>query len=244
MSRIYNKKIDIDSEKVKNFFEKQTIKKKNSLISVSLQAKNPKLSEDRDIFEKNLIIPFLNLKGDETVLEIGCGLGRFAKHIKDNVKSYLGIDFSRNLIDLANKSFEKDGHILFQVMSANNIKINDLLIKPPFNLIMTMGLLMYLNDKDCANLIARISELVDNKSTIYIRESVSIINKRMTLKNFYSKELETNYNAIYRTIDEYDDLFNEFFIKKGFKLIKKDLLLKGKLINRKETNQSYWIFKK
>lgn len=75
---------------------------KNSLEAVNLQ-NDDKLASARDVHEKNLIVPWLGLTGKEKVLEIGCGIGRFVPDIINQITSYLGLDFSTQLIELAKK---------------------------------------------------------------------------------------------------------------------------------------------
>ena len=41
-------------------------------------------------------------------------------------------------------------------------------------------------------------------------EPISCIETRLTLKDFYSEGLESDYNAIYRTEPEYVDFFKKF----------------------------------
>lgn len=69
------------------------------------------------------------------------------------------------------------------------------------------------------------------------------IQGRLTLKDFYSQELECNYNAIYRSAEEYRQMFQEnapalTVIQEGFAF--------GipALNNRKETSQYYFLLKK
>ena len=49
---------------------------------------------------------------DKTILEIGCGYGGFGAGLASLAKSYIGIDISKELIDLGNK-----------VIKQNNIRI-------------------------------------------------------------------------------------------------------------------------
>lgn len=241
-NRIYGDEVKIDSKEVRDFFDLRAVKNGSSITSVNLQ-KDHVLAEARDLNEKSLIVPLLDLNGKEKVLEIGCGVGRFVPAIADKINSYLGIDFSSELIKIATENFYEFKNAKFQVMLATDIKSDELLDKPPFNLIMIMGLMVYLNDDDCNNAIDEILTLIDQKSgVIYLRESISIIDKRLTLREFYSDELEANYNAIYRTEAEYLKLIDKL-LKNGFKIFRSDILLKDGLTNRSETSQRYWILK-
>jgi hypothetical protein len=64
------------------------------------------------------------------------------------------------------------------------------------------------------------------------------------LKDFYSDELKCNYNAIYRTREELEELFEKAFFNKGFEITKKDFLTDDSLNNRKETAQYYYILER
>lgn len=64
----------------------------------------------------------LNLRADESVLDIGCGDGKITAEISERVcnGSVVGIDSSREMIELARRSFnrEKYANLVFQVADA------------------------------------------------------------------------------------------------------------------------------
>lgn len=84
----------------------------------------------------------------------------------------------------------------------------------------------------------------DYNSIVCIREPIAV-QDRLTLKNFYSNELEDNYNAIYRTRDELLAFFQETLLCSGF-IVKKEhyLFEENSLNNRKETAQYYFILER
>lgn len=47
--------------------------------------------------------------------------------------------------------------------------------------------------------------------------------ERLTLNNFYCKDLTSEYNAIYRTSNEYEEYFKQSF--KNYKIVETDLIL-------------------
>ena len=147
-------------------------------------------------------IDFSNKK----VLEIGCGIGRWAEFFHGKCASYLGLDYSENLIDIAKKSHDFED-CQFQVMSAFDIKIDELLIEPPFDVILISQVLMYINDEDLSVLINEIKGVIAEEKQVFITEPISCMDSRLTLKDFYSDELEADYNAIYRTEKEYRKFF-------------------------------------
>ena len=54
-------------------------------------------------------------------------------------------------------------------------------------------------------MIKDLNSLCASNKTIYIRETLSFLETRLTLKDFFSENLEADYNAIYRTDDEFLD---------------------------------------
>ena len=68
--------------------------------------------------------------------------------------------------------------------------------------------------------------------------------KRLTLSDFYSDSLTQNYTAIYRSIEEYDELINKYFLNNDFSMIAKGSLFDEKLKNRKETLDYYYVLKR
>ena len=96
---------------------------------------------------------------------------------------------------------------------------------------------MYINDSDIMRILKSFSGI--SPEYIYIQESISLMEGRLTLNNFESKELKTNYSAIYRTKAEYE----EYYRQAGFRILKTDLLLDDEIGGRKETNAQYWLLR-
>ena len=117
MSRLYGDKENIDSEEVKNFFSERASRELESDLSIVL-FQDKENSEQRHIEEKKLLYEHINLEGKK-VLEVGCGIGRWAEALHGKCKSFLGIDYTEDLIEIANKSYDFDD-CKFQVMSATD----------------------------------------------------------------------------------------------------------------------------
>ena len=207
MTRLYGEKEDIDKEDIKDFFDKRASKEVDSLMTITSFQEKENLDQ-RQEEESKIVLENIDLTGKK-ILEIGCGLGRWAEIFHDKCKSYLGLDYAENLINLAKENYNYE-NCEFQVMSALDIKIDELIIKPPFDIIFIAGVLIYLNDEDISQMIKEINKISSKNKIIYIRETISVMNNRLTLKDFYSKDLDANYNAIYRTKDELLDFFKEF----------------------------------
>lgn len=85
----------------------------------------------------------------------------------------------------------------------------------------------------------KINHVIHENSIIYILDTISVLDTRLTLKNFYSSELESDYNAIYRTEDE---LLEFFKIIDNIELVDKNEIFK-ELNDFDETSYKYFILK-
>lgn len=236
MARLYGEKENINKENVKEFFDKRAEKEVDSLMTITSFQDKDNLDQ-RQLEESEILINNIDFTGKK-VLEIGCGLGRWADFFHDKCDTYLGIDYAENLIELANENYKYD-NCYFQVMSALDIDIDELIIKPPFDVIFIAGVLIYLNDEDIPKLINEINNITSKDKIIYIRETTSVMDTRLTLKDFYSNDLEVDYNAIYRTKKELLDYFNEF---KNITSLKSEKIHET-LNKHDETGYRYFILK-
>ncbi len=236
MARLYGEKEDINKENIKDFFDKRAEKKVESLMTITSFQEKENLDQ-RQEEESKIVLENIDLNGKK-ILEIGCGIGRWAEIFHDKCDTYLGLDFAKNLIKIAKENYNYE-NCYFQEMSAVDIKIDELLVKPPFDIIFIAGVLVFLNDEDIPKMINQINKLISHEKTIYIRETISLMDTRLTLKDFYSENLETNYSAIYRTKEELIDFFKEF---KDITDIKDDTIYET-LKKYDETGYRYFIIK-
>ena len=234
-TRIYEDKININSNDTKEFWvnrAEQTI----NLTSVLLGAdKDSQAQLERNLKEKEILISLINNKKNLRILDIGCGIGRWAENLINNMDSYVGIDYSKGFIEYAKEKYKSNDSIEFYEMSLLDIT-NDLLSKK-FDLIICTGVLMYVNDADLLNILANVKQMLGGY--FYIQESISIMDKRLTLDNFKSEALNANYSAIYRMSSEYEKIFNDL----KFNIINTNLRLDDKIGARQETNARYWLLK-
>lgn len=207
MARLYGEKEKIDSNSIKDFFDKRAQKDVENLMTITSYHDKDNL-EKRQKEEIEVISKKIDFNGKK-LLEIGCGLGRWAEFFEDKCSEYVGIDYSENLIELAKKYFNYP-NCYFENLSATEIDECNLPVKGKFDIIFITGVLIYLNDDDIKIMIEKINKLTHSNSIIYIRETISVLDTRLTLKDFYSEELEVDYNAIYRTERELYEFFEKF----------------------------------
>lgn len=239
-TRIYNNITNIDSNNIKAFWNNRA-KAANNLNGVLLGEKFGRASGDlRNIRECAILKEFLPNNRTIDILDIGCGMGRWAANLHENTHIYHGIDFSEEFVNkLKNIYFTSESKKFF-VMSATDID-KDLLLER-YDLVIITGVMMYINDGCLDELFCKLRDLVKPQGIFYLQESISIMDDRLTLKDFLSDELHCNYSAIYRTSSDYESYIKQYLAE--FTVLKTDPLLDEQTGAREETNARYWVLQK
>ena len=234
-TRVYTDKIEIDNNSTKEFWENRA-NNINNLQTVLLGSDKTGIEQNtRNEHEKLIVESVIKQIQNPKILDIGCGIGRWAENLINQFDSYTGVDFSEGFINFASEKFANYSNIKFYNNSILNLDKE--ILNSKFNFIICTGVLMYINDSNIFDILKAFRRVTPEY--VYIQESISLMDARLTLNKFESKDLQTNYNAIYRTKQEYE----EYFKTNGFDIIKTDLLLDNKSGAREETNAQYWILK-
>ena len=98
--RIKKEKVAIDYEATKAFFKKRAEKFtiENPYSVTMYQDNNKELVIARNAKEIEKLYPYLNIGSQSKVLDIACGIGRWADALPEDITEYCGIDFSTELI--------------------------------------------------------------------------------------------------------------------------------------------------
>ena len=239
--RIYGEKADIDRENVKTFWNNNA-KKDSSLKSVLLGYDFGENSADlHNQKEAKIVLDFIG-GGKKSILDIGCGIGRWAYNLGPVIKTYTGIDFSEEFVKAANYNFRKAAGIEFFCMSAT--EIDTAKVPGKYDVVLATEVSMYINDSELVKLYAYINNFTDKGAYLYLQDTTSLLESRLTLKDFDSKELNAKYNAIYRTRNEYETFFKEYLSEFTIQENGSALLLDKDSGARDETNARYWLLRK
>lgn len=244
--RITEEIVDIDYHETKRFFEKRADKfSADNPYSVTMyQDHNKELVRERNRKETEKLLPLLKLHANSQVLDVACGIGRWADAMPDCIEEYCGVDFSGELVEIARQRNRRN-NFYFLEGAADQIEQTVLKARREgYNRILMVGILMYLNDRELTDTLAQIERISQEHTIICIREPIGI-SKRLTLKDFFSEELQDNYNAIYRTRQELRKLIDTAFLQKGFIVSQEGFLFdEDALNNRKETAQYFYILER
>lgn len=214
--RIVGEKKDISYEDVRKFFDERGSQEKKHLYNyVMYLDNNPEVAIERDRQGKEGIDKIIKIDSSMRVLDVRCGVGRWGEYFLDKGAYYVGIDGNNMMIERAENNLKQYNNKKLFLCSLQNI---DELIEENkelsnFDFIFVSGVLMYLNDEDCLNVMKCFNKLCNRNSKICIIESMSN-NERLTLDNFYSNDLNQDYSAIYRTVNEYKEIMEKAFSEK------------------------------
>ena len=237
---------NISYNDTQSFFDTRARKynKDNPYAVTMYQDEHPELVKERNDAEIRKIKPLLRLDKNSRVLDVACGIGRWSDAITEEIEEYCGIDFCSEFIELAKKRNKKENHHFYNAGSVDIKKCMDFQKKGKFNRVLVVGALMYLNDADVEKTIEQIEDICDSDAIICIREPIGI-GERLTLKEQFSEELKDTYNAIYRTKEELERIFEKKLLNKNFTIRRDECLFSGNVLNnRKETIQYYWIIER
>ena len=244
--RIVQKIEDIDYTETKQFFEHRASKfKEDNPYAVTMyQDDHPELVTERNQKEVEKLKPMLAVDQNTRLLDIACGIGRWADAITEDIDEYCGIDFSSELIKIANERNKRENFFFYEGAATDIASVLTKQKKGTYNTVLVIGILVYINDKDLDCFLEQLESSCEDHAKICIREPIGQ-QDRLTLKEFYSDELNDEYHAIYRTRDELMKFLNNSLIKKGFHIEKEGFLFEDDALNnRKETVQYFFILER
>lgn len=221
-TRIYGKKAFIDTEKVRDFFDKRAAGASPEDIATVLLG-DARILTKRNAYSKDTELPLLNVGPETRVLDLGCGIGRWAGFLLPACGFYCGVDFSPEMIRITEQVCRKQGgnfalHCMSVVEAACQ---GPAFYGGKFDAVIAAGVLPYINDPDAERMFRRLPGLLAERCVILFHVPVGL-EKRLTLKDFPSEALQTEYSAIYRTPEEYTKLFAPLF-DAGFSVAKQEL---------------------
>lgn len=225
--RIYKDKFDINTQNTKDFYNARA-KRANEMeypyTAVLLGDSSPKCGEEKNLYDREILLPLLQINSDSTVLDIGCGMGRWAENIIPDSKYYCGADFSCEMIKLAKeRCVFPDRDFDFITTSFQDLVLDpEPSHKHKFNRVIIVGVFMYINDGDLLLCMEKLNDMLEEHCIVLVKEPIAV-EQRLTLNEFESQALKSTYDAIYRTRDEYLAIFKPL-IDKGFN-IKYDSML-------------------
>lgn len=200
MAREFGSARQLDREAVKRFFDGRVprIEAVSPINAVLYQDANPALAEERSRFEIGVALPLMAPQSGGDVVDLGCGVGRWALAVAPTCRSYLGLDFAEGFLEAGRKAtagLERPERFAFELVDLSE---GELVGVPAADLVIAAGILIYLNDAAVERLVDGVVSLLKPGGKAYLREPMGI-SERLTLDRHFSAELSADYSAIYRS---------------------------------------------
>jgi SAM-dependent methyltransferase len=246
--RVYNQHVELDYGATARFFAERgrRIDEVGPLCAVLYQDQKPELAEQRSAHEIATITPRLvGGRGPLAVLDVGCGTGRWALTLADDLRSYTGLDFCPEFLDEARSATNALARPdRFAFLHADLSKgLPDAVAPGSFDTVIMAGVLLYLNDDDALRLLRQLGERLAVGGRIYLREPLGL-QARLTLESHFSQDLGAEYSSVYRGCDEFATLLQSAAQGTGLTLTHGGELYPSDLENRAETRQFCFILDK
>jgi cyclopropane fatty-acyl-phospholipid synthase-like methyltransferase len=121
-----------------------------------------------DLLQKMAIDEVLEFTGDELVLDFGCGSGRIAYWIASKVREVVGVEVSREMIDLA-ESNRVAKNVKFVLYDGVHFPV----FPYPFDLILSVGVMQVIGNELLISTLSSLARCLNKDGTLCMIEHVS-----------------------------------------------------------------------
>lgn len=243
--RVYGEKIEINMNSVQNFYNKRAAMiDEKGWGAVSLGDEDSSIAAKVYDYDRGILFPKFGVTSTSRILELGCGMGRWAKIVLPYCAAYCGVDFSKEMLEAAEKVCKDylDRSSFYHMSVSEAVEKGPQFFGGAFHCVIISGVCMYINDLELTQIFEHIPFLCQAHCTICIKEPAAF-EKRLTLNEFPSEALHSKYNAIYRTPEEYNAFFQPL-LKAEFSICEQNFLPIEVGRKRSETNGWCAIFKR
>lgn len=206
--------VAIDQDSVKRFWDARASTYSQlpfeSVVNLEQDPENLKLKIE---LETGKVFHYLPSLSGARILDLGAGVGQWAFRFADcGAGEVVAVEYSADLVEIGRREAAERGYksVEFVVSAAE-----DFASASNFDFIFISGLFVYLNDDQALRLAQHLPSLVAGDSRVVLRDGTAI-ESRYELNKSFSEHLQTEYSAVYRTRDEY----RELFASAGFQLIR------------------------
>ena len=121
-----------------------------------------------DLLHKIALEEVLDLRGDEVVLDFGCGSGRIAYWIAPKVKRVVGLEVTPEMIDLAERHRTAE-NVEFMVYDGAGFPV----IPEPFDVIFSLWVLQHMEGKELKKTVLELAQYLKEDGKLYLIEQAS-----------------------------------------------------------------------
>ena len=233
--------IPLDTKRIYEFWKERAqmlIEGKVSCYQSTLLTCDTKSAEERELIEKKKLLEIIKryngyFKGK--AVEFGCGIGRLTELLSKYFDHIDAADYCKEFIDIAKENARKKNisNISYFASSMDDFNLNK-----KYDFVFTAGFIIFLDEKQFSRLVKKIVNDLKPGGICLMRESMGY-SKHLELHGFYSKVINRDYYAIYRTSDEIVNKFDKY----GF-ILRHDEITLPPTVEKPETCQKIIVLER
>jgi len=216
----------VDSKQVKAFWEARAARSDDMAYeSLGNLEESPDRLTLKVKAEREAVFSLFKPKPDDTVLDLGCGVGQWTFQFASLANHITAVDYSEGMLAIAKKEAEARSikNLTWIHSGAETFRTD-----ATFDWIFISGLFVYLSDEQANMLMLGLTQHTRPGASVIVRDG-SGVGERYQITDRYSEDLKANYSALYRSPSEYTDLFES----NGFETIEsRDMFPEGSPLNR------------
>jgi len=202
----------LDKEKIKSFWDSRADTYQNlAFESIANLEQDPENLKLKIQLETEKVADYLGPIAGKTILDLGAGVGQWSfRFIEAGAASVTAVEYSQPLAEIGRTeaAHRNVADLFFEVSAAEQF-----LDGKTYDIVFISGLLVYMNEEQAALLVRNLVEFCHSGTVVLLRDGTGITG-RYEINNRMSEHLQSTYSALYRTREEYLELF----AKKGFRL--------------------------
>jgi 2-polyprenyl-3-methyl-5-hydroxy-6-metoxy-1,4-benzoquinol methylase len=205
----------------------------NSLMNLEI---DPQKSIEKFTFEKARLESIITYNSSWNIVDLGGGVGLWSEYFSDKVKGVTLVEREKRFVELAKERIKKEN---VSVVLSDVSEFDD--VENKFDAVFISGVTLYLTD-DRLNMMMKKIKKYMKPNGLFIHRDAYGIDERFLLDRKNSENLKLDYSAVYRSRNEYDEIFVK---EHGFeKTFDEDMYPNETQLNkRKETRLRIAIYK-
>ena len=220
-----------------NDFWKEYAKRKdltlNSLMNLEADAEK---SKAKFIYEKKRLESIIKYNPKWSLVDLGGGVGLWSEYFSKHINKVTLVEREKKFIDRAKQNINNEN---IEIVHSDIVDFDAK--KNSFDVVFISGVTLYLDDDYLLLLMKKVKNYL-KPDGIFIHRDAYGIKQKFLLDNKKSENLKLEYSAVYRTREEYDEVFlGKNNLKKVFD---EDMYPEETKLNvRKETKLRIAIYK-
>lgn len=196
----------IDADKVKQFWENRAERMGDVAFEsiVNLEEDQDALAEKIRVETRN-VFEYLGDVAGKSILDLGAGVGQWAFRFHERGAAHVtAVEYAANLVRIGRAEAERREVSTIEFVESPAERF---VARRTFDIVYISGLFVYMNDDQVVELMANLKPMLDRRDGMVLLRDGTGVPDRYEINQRMSDHLGTEYSAIYRTREDYIELF-------------------------------------